>query len=336
MFTRSLFGFFSLICFVLTYAGYNAPIISITVTPLADRTISPTRDPNVNLVKVEAVVDARFIVRSPVVLRVSRVNGEGQPITQNMTAVDQTGGPLSRQTIRYRVDNLAVPQGKLRYEVEVPYTILPISETHTARKVIEEISLVRNSCFFFNSATPGWTASAYKHWYGQTDQPACGALVRPVLRESTRLGMSLVAALNEQGQSRPGCFTDSGNWDFTSADFVSPDLIAIPGWAGAKGFDLQAVIEGLGVMGEPNEPIKVQLLIELRNGRLYGESDANGRFIFHDVEEDGPFFGFSKSKAATDDIRRIRIRVFARRVVAQPNEGMITPFVYIDRICPRY
>ena len=93
MFTRSLFGFFGLICVVLTYAGNNAPIISITVTPLADRTISPTRDPNANLVKVEAVVDARFIVRSPVVLRVSRVNGEGQPITQNMTAVDQTGGP---------------------------------------------------------------------------------------------------------------------------------------------------------------------------------------------------------------------------------------------------
>lgn len=335
MFTRSLFGFFGLICVVLTYAGYNAPIISITVTPLADGTISPTRDPNANLVKVEAVVDARFIVRSPVVLRVSRVNGEGQPITQNMTAVDQTGGPLSRQTIRYRVDNLAVPQGKLRYEVEVPYTIPPISETRTARKVIEERSLVPNSCFFFNSATLGWIASTYKHWYRQNDQPACGAL-RPVLRESARLGMSLVGALNEQGQSRPGCFTESGNWDYTSADFVSPDLTAIPSWARAKGFDLQAVIEGLGVMGEPVEPINVQLIVELRDGRVYAESDANERFIFHDVEENGPFFGWSKPKAANDDIRRIRIRVFARPVVALRNEGMITPFVYVDRICPRF
>lgn len=334
MFTRSLFGFFTLICVVLTYTAYNAPIISITVTPLADRTISPTRDPNVNLVKVEAEVDARFIVRSPVVLRVSRVNGQGQPITQNMTAVNQTGGPLSRQTIRYRVDNLAVPQGNLRYEVEVPYTALPISETHTARKVIEERSLVPNSCFFFNSATRGWTASAHKHWYRQNDQPACGAL-RPVLRESTRLGMSLLAALNEQGQSRPGCFTESGNWDFTSADFVSPDLTGTR-WARAQGFDLQAVIEGLGVMGEPNEPIKVQLIVELRDGRVYGESDANEQFVFHDVEEDGPFFGWSKPKAANDDIRRIRIRVFARPVVAEPNEGLITPFVYVDRICPRY
>lgn len=333
MFTRSLFGFFGLICVVLTYAGYNAPIISITVTALADRTISPTRDPNVNLVKVEAEVDRRFIVRSPVVLRVSRVNGQGQPITQNMTLVEQTGGPLSRQTIRYRVDNLAVPQGKLRYEVEVPYST--ISGTRTARKVIEERSLVPNSCFFFNSATPGWTASTYKHWYEQNSQPAC-RLLRPGLRENARLGMSLAQARNEKGQSRPGCFTESGAWDYTSADFVSPDLTAIPSWARANGFDLQAVIEGLGVMGEPVEPIKLQLIVELRDGRVYAESDANERFIFHDVEEDGPFFGWSKPKAANDEIRRIRIRIFAKHVVALPNEGMITPFFYVDRICPRY
>jgi hypothetical protein len=320
MSTKSLCGFIGLICVVLAGAGCSATVNSITVTPLRSTTTSPSVDPNANVVNVVAAVHggAGTTLQSPVVLRVSRVDGVGGTITRNMT--------------NGRVDNLAVPQGRLRYEVEVPYTVVFTSGTKTARKTIEQDGPVSPSCFFFDAPTPGWTGSGYLGWNGQTSTPICEGLTSIVSREGRNAGpenfsnglrMGLLAARNEQGQLTTGCFTGPPEGvNLVSSDFVSPDLSALPGWSNATGFDLQAA--------GGTEPAQMQLLIQDSGGGFWREVNANDTAVFHELGGYAPF-GMTK-QADTPPIRHILLRIFVPRL--QPGFNGESAF-FIDRICPR-
>jgi hypothetical protein len=324
MFTKSLVGLICLSCAILAGAGSQATITSITVTPLRNREISPSTDPRANLVKVEALV-RRFYgnIASPVALRVYEGDSTVVATRQNMTR-------LKGVEERFLVNAIAVPEGRLRYEVEVSLAQPSTNETRVISRVLEQESPIPNYCFFFQTGgTRGWSGSNYLRWYEQNSQPACGREVTPLIDTSARdsdigglpnfgLRMSFAFSVGAGGNLIGSCFRNPhADADWTSANFVSPDLSQMNGWRNATGFDLQAF--------DQVEGARMKFLIEDTDGRFWSDG-------FYDLSWGYSHFGMTKPSHA-GQIRRILIRIF----VPEPVPFLMgeNPGFFVDRICPR-
>jgi hypothetical protein len=129
--------------------------------------------------------------------------------------------------------------------------------------------------------------------------------------------MSYAFSVGAGGNLVGSCFTNPpAAADWTSANFVSPDLSQMNGWRNATGFDLQAF--------DQVEGARMKFLIEDTDGRFWSDG-------FYDLSWGYSHFGMTKPSHA-GQIRRILIRIFVPEPVPFIGEN---PGVFVDRICPR-
>ena len=135
---------------------------------------------------------------------------------------------------------------------------------------------------------------------------------------------SLMMPLNQQ------CFTHppaNMQTSFVAADFVSPDLTNAPGWTSARGFELQAKSHGF-LPPNPDDQVRMQLVVAPTSGNAFAEADANGNFVFHSLGGDWQALSMTFQGPP---IARVKARLFVPRTIGSV---LTESGIAIDRVCP--
>jgi hypothetical protein len=310
---------------VVGLSGCQPSVNSVTVTPGGD-----------NLANVQAnISSAPAASMGTPVLRVAALPGN-PPVFR-----DVAGGFTQINGAVYQKDGLALPAGQFRVEVVQPYTPLFTSAVQNISKTQDFTVSVPPGCFFFDGNLAGWTAEGFFEIQTpptgpETNVPLCSGQT-PKIADNGKNFPTIPASpfpdnfrslatpldpINNACFSQPAPTPQTG---FVAMDLVSPDLTTVPGWTTANGFELQA--KG-AVLGDPNHPLQIQLLLVNPAGAFFRLEDAQHRPQFTTLGAD---FAPASFALAGTPLKQIRVRLFVPRVTGS-GEGLE---VDIDRVCPK-
>jgi hypothetical protein len=307
----------------LALSGCAPSIDSLDVVPGAD----------LNVVAVEARIDESSLgTMDPPRLEVAALPN-ATPAFVDAGTLAEGGGNL------FRRDELPMPLGQFRARVTVPYRVVFSSAVRTVTRTVDFSITAPEGCFLFDIAgtgTGGWTSDGFFEIVGDQRRTLCAGQA-PLIASagsnypsdfSSPLGSafdSLMMPLNQP------CFTNppaNMQTNFVVADFVSPDLSAVPGWSATSGFELQAQSQGF-VPPDAADQVRLQLIATTTTGETFADVDAGGNFVFHPLT--GAWQALSMTRGGLE-IARVRARVFVPRTI-----GPVLPEsrIAIDRVCAR-
>lgn len=305
-------------------------VMSAACAPTLD-SLSVTQGTDVNLIRVEARINgAAAVSLGTPKLSIARVSGAQAPTFQQVGDMALVTRPL------YRRDEVNVPQGVIRVQVTVPYSVLFQTGTRTLTRTQDFTVAARAGCFFFDGDNAGFTADGFFEIAGAAPgnrvnicpgQPPFVARGDNFPRAYTSVIPGDFSSLAIQ--TNVPCITapptlQSGFIDF---DFVSPNLSGAAGWAGANGFEVEARVPLAAAV--PANQVRAQLIFQDPAGQFHAEVDTNGQVVFHNMT--GAWQALSVTRPGFQ-VANVHVRMFIPRT-----NGLGSPDsrIEIDRLCPR-